>query len=133
MVKLRRLRSVDCVVGGYVPEASGRPAALVLGLYDGCGILHHVGNTSVLAVAERTDAANKLRRHRGKPSFVDGRMPGFGRWPGQRDLVWYPVAPELVCEVASGNIDGGRFRHSLRFVRWRDDRDAWDCLTSQLS
>ena len=132
MVKVRRWRSVDCVIGGYVPDRSGLPAALVLGLYDRCGVLHHIGNTSVLPAAQREDAASKLRMHRGKPSFIDGRMPGHGRWPGQRDLVWRPVAPLLACEVAGGNIDGGRFRHSLRFLRWRPDRDAWDCRTEQL-
>jgi ATP-dependent DNA ligase len=132
MIKVRRLRSVDCVVGGYVPDASGLPAALVLGLYDTCGVLHHVGNTSALAGALRSEAANRLRRYRGRPSFGDGRMPGYGRWPGQRDLVWLPVAPEVVCEVAGGNIDYGRFRHSLRFLRWRPDRDGWSCRTTQL-
>lgn len=132
MVKVRRLRSVDCVIGGYVPDARGLPAALVLGLYDGCGILHHVGNTAVLPVGQRDEAADRLRNHHGRPSFVDGRMPGYGRWPGQRELVWRSVAPEVVCEVAGGNIDGGRFRHSLRFLRWRPDRDAWDCRTGQL-
>jgi ATP-dependent DNA ligase len=132
MIKVRRLRSFDCVVGGYVPDARGLPAALVLGLYDGCGVLHHVGNSSVLPEAQRKDAGDRLGPHRGKPSFVDGRMPGYGRWSGQRDLVWLPIAPEAVCEVTGGNIDGGRFRHSLRFLRWRPDRDAWDCRTSQL-
>jgi ATP-dependent DNA ligase len=133
MLKVRHLRSIDCVVGGYVPGGSGLPAALVLGLYDGCGILHHVGNTSVLPAAQRTDAAHQLRNHRGKPSFVDGHMPGYGRWPGQRDLVWHSVSPEIVVEVAGANIDAGRFRHNLRFLRWRPDRDGWDCRTSQLS
>ena len=132
MVKVRRLRSVDCVVGGYVPDTSGLPAALVLGLYDSCGILHHVGNTSVLPVAQRREAADRLRRHRGRPGFGDGRMPGYGRWPGQRDLVWLSVAPEVVCEVAGGNVDNGRFRHSLRLLRWRPDRDGWSCRTAQL-
>ncbi len=66
MVKVRWLRSVDCVVGGYVPDASGLPAALVLGLYDSCGILHHVGNTSVLPATQRRDAATRLERYRGK-------------------------------------------------------------------
>lgn len=132
MIKVKRLRSVECVVGGYVPDTSGLPAVLVLGLHDSCGIFHHVGNTSVLAASQRQEAAQKLRRYRGKPSFGEGRMPGYGRWPRQRDLVWQPVAPEVVCEVAGGNIDGGRFRHSLRFLRWRADRDAWSCRTSQL-
>lgn len=132
MVKVRRWQAVDCVVGGYVPDSSGLPAALVLGLYDSCGTLHHVGNTSVLPAAQRRDAAKRLQSHVGKPSFGDGRMPGYGRWPGQRDLFWVSVAPEVVCEVAGGNIDGGRFRHSLRFLRWRPDRDGWSCRTAQL-
>src|ERR1700736_844865 len=80
-------------------NGSGLPAALVLGLYDPCGILHHIGNTSVLPAAQQEHAASMLRSHRDKPSFIDGLMPGYGRWPGQRNIVWRHVAPEVVCEV----------------------------------
>jgi ATP-dependent DNA ligase len=133
MIKVRRQRLVDCVVGGFVPGPDGLPMQLVLGLYDRCGVLHHVGQTSVLSQDRRQEAARVLRRYLGRRSFRDGRMPGRSRWAEQRDLVWIAVAPRLACEVATGNIDDGRFRHAARLVRWRPDRDPTSCTYSQLS
>jgi ATP-dependent DNA ligase len=133
MIKVRRQRLVDCVVGGFVPGADGLPQQLVLGLYDRCGVLHHVGQTSVLPIERRQEAARLLRRDVGRRSFGDGRMPGRSRWGEQRDIVWIPASPRLACEVATGNIDDGRFRHAARFNRWRLDKDASACTYSQLS
>ena len=45
---------------------------------------------------------------------------------------WTPVAPELVCEVVYGEVDGHRFRHPARFCRWRPDRDPGSCRLGQL-
>jgi ATP-dependent DNA ligase len=38
-----------------------------------------------------------------------------------------------VCEVEYGQVDGFRFRHPARFVRWRPDRDAAGCTLDQLA
>jgi ATP-dependent DNA ligase len=133
MIKVRRHRLVDCVVGGYVPGADGMPIALVLGLYDRCGILHHVGQSSVLSRERREEAAQLLRRHHGRKSFREGRMPGRSRWGEQRDITWIPVSPRLCCEVAAGPIDDWRFRHAASLVRWRLDRDPATCSYSQLA
>src|SRR5208283_6816 len=44
MVKVRRMRTADCVVGGFRYEQGGRVVgSLLLGLYDGEGRLDHVG------------------------------------------------------------------------------------------
>ena len=45
---------------------------------------------------------------------------------------WVPVRPVLVCEVDYDHFDGDRFRHGLRFKRWRPDRDAASCGFDQL-
>jgi ATP-dependent DNA ligase len=45
---------------------------------------------------------------------------------------WTPVAPELVCEVRYDQLDGDRFRHPARFIRWRPDREPVSCTFDQL-
>src|SRR5689334_11212846 len=52
MLKVKRLRTADCVVGGFRYE-SGRKldGSLLLELYDEEGLLHHVGFTSAIAAA----------------------------------------------------------------------------------
>jgi ATP-dependent DNA ligase len=47
-----------------------------------------------------------------------------------------PVRPELVAEVAYDQMEGSgdrqRFRHVVRFLRWRPDRDPAGCTFGQL-
>ena len=68
----------------------------------------------------------------GRPSFVDGLMPGHSRWNEQRNVRSVSVRPVVVCEVAYTAVDGVRLRYSASFERWRDDRNADDCLARQL-
>jgi ATP-dependent DNA ligase len=42
------------------------------------------------------------------------------------------VRPELVCEVAFDHLQGNRFRHASRFLRWRPDRAPDQCGYDQL-
>ena len=57
MVKVKRLRTADCVVGGFRYESNSRAVgSLLLGLYDDAGKLDHVGFTSTIADAERAGA-----------------------------------------------------------------------------
>jgi ATP-dependent DNA ligase len=42
------------------------------------------------------------------------------------------VRPELVCEVAYDHMQGDRFRHAGRFLRWRPDKRPRDCTYAQL-
>jgi len=131
MVKVRARRSLDCVIGGFVPDHNDLPAVLLLGLYAEDGVLDHVGQTTVLSAARRVEAQQRLARHIGRPSFVDGLMPGHSRWPEQRNVRSVSVRPVVVCEVAFTASDGARLRHSASFMRWRDDRSANDCLGRQ--
>ncbi|HEX2180615.1 MAG TPA: ATP-dependent DNA ligase [Actinomycetota bacterium] len=127
LVKVKHFETVDVVVGGYTGEP-GRPRALVVGLYDGDGVLHHAGTTS-LVTGQVGDHAAKLAV---SESFFDGLQPGRIRWPRHQFDDWIAVEPALVCEIAFSRLDGMRFRHSVRFVRWRPDRSPGSCTYEQL-
>jgi ATP-dependent DNA ligase len=132
MVKVRARRTVDCVVGGFIPDAAGLPVVLLLGLIAEDGVLDHVGQSSVLSRMARIEARDRLKRHVGQDSFVDGSLPGWSRWREQRDLEWISVRPVTVCEVAYTAVDRTRLRNAATFLRWRDDREPGDCSARQL-
>ena len=53
----------------------------------------------------------------------DGRMPGApSRWNAKKDLSWEPLKASRVIEVAYEHMQGNRFRHATRMLRWRDDK-----------
>ena len=65
MQKIKKLRSADCIVGGFryaERRTSGRKvaASLLLGLYDDHRLLHHVGFTSALKSAETPALTDRL-------------------------------------------------------------------------
>ena len=61
------------------------------------------------------------------------RRPGaVSRWSAGKDLSWEPLRPELVVEVAYDHMQGGRFRHTAQFRRWRTDKRPSDCTFAQL-
>ena len=63
----------------------------------------------------------------------DQRMPGGGsRWNAGKDLSWVPLRAERVAEVTFGQLQNGRFRHGVGFIRWRDDRSPESCKYDQL-
>ena len=146
MVKVKTERTVDCVVAGF-RLALDRPAvaSLLLGLYDEGGALHHVGVVGSLREDVRRELAAELERlavpleeHPWAQGYLvgggaTGRLAGSaGRWTPDMPLDWVPLAPERVCEVAYDQVDGHRFRHPARLVRWRPDRDARSCRLEQL-
>jgi ATP-dependent DNA ligase len=136
-VKVKHRRTCDCVVGGYrlATTAGGGIASMLLGLYDGDGVLHLVGHTSSFDAAQRRQLLELLRPlEGGAPSFGSGRTPGGpSRWTqGKRDESWVAVSPTLVCEVSFDYMQGARFRHAARFHRWRSDKDPRDCTFDQL-
>ena len=54
MVKIKPIRTADCVVGGFRYASKGKVVgSLLLGLYDDAGLLHHVGFCSGLKAKER--------------------------------------------------------------------------------
>lgn len=135
MVKVKHGRTADCVVGGYrLGKKEGSVGALLLGMYDEQGVLHHVGHTSSFTQKQKRELVNLVKPYEGGTSFGEGRTPGGpSRWSGDKDLSWTPLRPELVCEVKFDYLQGGRFRHGATFVRWRTDKAAKDCGYDQLA
>lgn len=134
MVKVKRIRSADCVVGGFRYGTNSRQVgSLLLGLYDEAGLLHHVGFCSNFASKERDSLTKKLEKLVEPPGFT-GRAPGGpSRWSTKRSGEWEPLAPRLVVEVTYDHFTAGRFRHGTGFLRWRPDKAPRQCLMSQVA
>jgi ATP-dependent DNA ligase len=147
MIKVKHVRTADCVVAGFRWHKSGRNAvgSLLLGLYDDDGVLQHVGVTSSFTMAMRRQVAKELRplrknaladhpwREWAQASEGSVRMPGAqSRWSAGKDLSWEPLRIERVCEVKYDHLQGNRFRHAATFLRWRPDRRPQDCRYDQL-
>ena len=155
MLKVKHLRSADCVVGGFRWHKAGPVVgSLLLGLYDPGGDLHHVGVASGFSAALRDELTAFLEPYR--DGALDGhpwrewataaalasesdaagtrtRMPGGqSRWNAGRDMSWEPIRLELVAEVAYDHLQGDRFRHATKFLRWRPDRGPASCTYDQL-
>jgi ATP-dependent DNA ligase len=133
MMKVKTVRSADCVVGGFrYLEGTKSVGSLLLGLYGEDGLLHHVGFTSAIKDADRRALTVKLEKLRRAPGFT-GRAPGGpSRWSTERTGEWEPLKPVLVVEVAYDQFTGGRFRHGTRFLRWRPDKAPAQCTFAQL-
>jgi ATP-dependent DNA ligase len=129
MVKIKRLRTADCVVVGWRPgKEEGTVGSLILGLYDD-GELRVVGHTSGLRAQQKRELVATLapyetgERGSAEPS----------RWAADRELEWIALRPELVLEVAFDHVSDGRIRHGAKIVRWRDDKDPRECTFDQLN
>ncbi len=133
MVKVKRLRSADCVVGGFrYASSGGRVGSLLLGLYDEAGRLNHVGFTSAFAGVDKDELTARLEGLRGGPGFT-GRAPGGpSRWSTERSGEWEPLRPELVVEVGFDHVSDQRFRHGTRLLRFRPDKAPEQCRMEQL-
>jgi ATP-dependent DNA ligase len=132
-VKVKRMRTADCVVGGFRYATGARViGSLLLGLYGKDGLLHHVGFISGFKASERRGLTEKFERLRKPPGFTGNAPGGPSRWSTERTGEWQPVAPKIVVEVAYDHFTGGRFRHGTRFLRWRPDKDPRQCTTDQV-
>ncbi|RAK58780.1 ATP-dependent DNA ligase [Phenylobacterium hankyongense] len=133
MLKIKRMRTADCVVGGFrYAQGSRLVGSLLLGLYDDDGRLDHVGFCSTISNAERPELTRKLEALAGGPGFT-GRAPGGpSRWSNERSAEWTPLRPELVVEVRYDHVTGDRFRHGTKLVRWRPDKAPGQCTLAQL-
>jgi ATP-dependent DNA ligase len=133
MAKIKRLRTVDCVVGGFRYATSGNVVgSLLLGLYDDDGLLHHVGFTSGIRASDKPAMTAELEGIAGGRGFT-GRAPGGpSRWSTDRSEEWVPLEPRLVVEVRYDHFSEGRFRHGTRLERWRPDKAPRQCTFEQL-
>jgi ATP-dependent DNA ligase len=134
MVKVKRLRTADYVVGGFRYERGSRAVgSLLLGLYNAEGRLDHVGFTSTLAGADRGALTRRLEAMRAAPGFTGNAPRGPSRWSTERNGEWEPVRPELVAEVRFDHVTAGRFRHGTTFLRWRPDKPPRACTMGQIA
>jgi ATP-dependent DNA ligase len=134
MVKVKHLKSADCVVGGFrYGEGTKEVGSLLLGLYDDEGRLVYIGHTSSIKKADRAALTKKFEAMRGENPF-EVRVPGGpSRWSQGKSSEWEPVRPELVCEVEYDYFSQGRFRHGSKFLRWRPDKKAEQCTMDQVA
>jgi ATP-dependent DNA ligase len=150
MLKIKHARTADCAVAGFRWYKGGKDklvGSLLLGLYDGEGVLHHVGITSAFKQEVRAQLAEMLKPMRDgarenhpwrdwaewQESETAQRLPGAtSRWNRGKDLSWEPIRLELVCEVGYDHLQGTRFRHATHFKRWRPDKPVAECRYDQL-
>ncbi len=147
LVKVKHERTAECAVAGFRVHKDGEGVgSLLLGLYDDEGRLHHVGVCAAFTAAFRRELIDELgpltvdaldghpwREWAEAQAHGDQRMPGgFSRWNVDKDLSFVPLRVERVVEVTFGQLEGGRFRHGVKFQRWRPDRTPKSCSYEQL-
>lgn len=134
MRKIKRIRTADCVVGGFrYASKGGEVGSLLLGLYDENGLLNHVGFSSSFAADERKKLKKVLRPYMKGSGFTGHAPGGPSRWSTERSGEWERLDPKLVCEVRYDHFSGGRFRHGTKFLRWRPDKAPESCTYEQLA
>jgi ATP-dependent DNA ligase len=124
VVKVKEHRTADCVVVGVRwKERPTRLATLLLGLYRDDGEIDYVGSA---AVAARThdEILARVRPLLDEASERSFREPN--RW-GTEGLEETPLRHELVAEVRYDKVQGNRFRHGTKLVRFRPDKDPRQC------
>jgi ATP-dependent DNA ligase len=132
MLKIKKIRTADCVVGGFrYAQGKKEVGSLLLGLYGEDGLLHHVGFTSTISNAERPELTRRLEALKGE-GFTGNAPGGPSRWSTERTGEWVPLRPDLVVEVRYDQVTGGRFRHGTRLVRWRPDKAPAQCTFEQI-
>jgi ATP-dependent DNA ligase len=130
VVKVKEHKTADCAVIGVRWKKGSREeiATLLLGLYGDDGEIDYVG-TCAVAASRRAEVAKRV-----VPLLEPDRTEHFSepsRWgSGELEQSW--VRPELVVEVRYDKVQGDRFRHGTKWLRWRDDKDPRDCTWREL-
>jgi ATP-dependent DNA ligase len=124
VLKVKPHKTADAVIVGVRwKEKPTRIATLLLGLYGKSGKMDYVGSAAVAA------SRHKEIFDRVAPLLKGAAQRGFSepnRW-GTGELEESAVRPELVAEVRYDKVQGNRFRHGTRFIRFRDDKDPEQC------
>jgi len=124
VAKVKAHRTADCVVIGVRwKQKPTSLATLLLGLYSENGEIDYVGTAAVAAT--RHDEILKLV----KPLLKGAPERGFSepnRWGGG-ELAQSAVKPKLVVEVRYDKVQGHRFRHGTKLIRFREDKDPEQC------
>jgi ATP-dependent DNA ligase len=133
MLKIKTMRTADCVVGGFrYASSGGEVGSLLLGLFNDEGKLDHVGFTSSFGNEDKAELTKRLEALRGPPGFTGDAPGGPSRWSTERTGEWEPLRHELVVEVRYDHVTGNRFRHGTKFLRWRPDKAPGQCRMEQL-
>ena len=134
MLKVKRLRTADCVVGGFryaVRQPRGRLAAARS--LRRCRQADHVGFTATITDAERPALTKQLEALIAPPGFTGKAPGGPSRWSTERSGEWEPVKPKLVVEVRYDHVTGDRFRHGTKLIRFRPDKAPKQCTFEQIA
>jgi ATP-dependent DNA ligase len=129
MVKIKRVRTIDCVVVGWRPgKEEDTVGSLILGLYNAAGEVQVVGHTSGLRPAEKRELVGFLAPYEsGERGSADP-----SRWKSDKELEWVALRPELVVEISYEQVSGERIRHGTKLLRWREDKAPRECGIDQL-
>jgi ATP-dependent DNA ligase len=129
VVKVKEHKTADCVVAGIRWKGErDQVATLLLGLYREDGGLDYVGSCAVAAKTRADVAAKVLPLLEEDPEWHSSEP---NRW-GTGALEEARVRPELVVEVRYDKVQGNRFRHGTKLIRWRSDKDPKDCTWREL-
>ncbi|GAB3386906.1 ATP-dependent DNA ligase [Humibacter soli] len=135
MLKVKHHRTADVVLLGYRVHASGSGVgSLLLGLYDSDGVLRSVGGASAFSNVRRQELIEELAplvERDDSGEIVTGETDR-SRFSGSKDVSFVRLRPERVLEVRYDQLEGMRFRHTVQFDRWRDDRDPRSCTFDQI-
>jgi ATP-dependent DNA ligase len=122
--KLRARVTAEAVVGG-VTGALHAPHELILGRFDGRGRLRIAGRTTAMRAPAAMQLGALLEEH---PHSWPERLPAHS-WGAPR-TAYTRVRPELVVEVSADlAVDGVRWRHPLRYIRYRAELRPSDLLS----
>jgi ATP-dependent DNA ligase len=131
MIKVKRLRTADCVGGGFRYKTDGREVgSLLLGLYNDQGKLDHVGFTAAITDKGRPALTRRLEALR-RPGFTGKALGGPSHWNTERSGEWEPLRPDLVVEVRFDHVTGDRFRDGTKLIRWRPERRRANARSSR--
>src|SRR5208282_3360983 len=125
-LKIKKLRTCDCVIFGYTQGAQSRGTtfgALLLGVYDKDGKAVYVGKVGTGFTEEMlgilTDKFEKLKTD----------VAPFKPEVGDR-VTW--LKPELVCEVAYQVVTDDTKLRMARFHHLREDKSSAECTLDQI-
>lgn len=158
LIKVKHQRTADCAVPGYRIHKDGMGVgSLLLGLNADDGSMRSVGVAAAFTVKRRAELLDELAprldgaledhpwvdwaewQEQKRATDADREAAGKAvspsagsRWNAGKDLSFVPIKMGLVAEVAFGQLEGGRFRHGVKFLRWRPDRTPASCTYDQL-
>jgi ATP-dependent DNA ligase len=129
VVKVKPEKTADCVVAGIRWKSRpDRIATLLLGLYAEDGGLDYVGSAAVAPARHAEIASRVVPLLENAP---ERRFSEPNRWGGG-ELEEAAVRPEVVVEVRYDKVQGNRFRHGTKLLRFRDDKDPAQCTWREL-